>query len=212
MLPQQDRFLGTLPATRNRRRVHRLQGIRQGDFLTDLGLDPQSTEELREIRRNAGYRSDPEGLLDAPFRLKLKFREPSRFSDGSFPVFYSSLDLETAHEEIGFHFQKFSGKPTNTRTVYYQQLSCTFLGLEKDLRSKLAEWPDLTHDAGYAFCNKLGAEARETGIDGLLTPSARYEGTNLPVFNRDSLSQAQLGHVVKISLDPATSMSFTIVV
>lgn len=91
-------------------------------------------------------------------------------------------------------------------------MSCTFLSLEKDLRSKLAEWPDLTHDTNYTFCNKLGEEARETGIDGLLTPSARHEGTNLPVFNRSSLRQAQLGHVVKISLNPATNMSSIVVV
>lgn len=209
---QQDRLLGTLPATRKRRRVHRLQGIRKDDFLTALGFDSQSMEELRDIRKSAGYRSAPEGLLDAPFRPKLKYREASRFSDGSFPVFYSSLDLDTAHEEIGFHFRKYSGKPTGTRSAYYQQLSCTFLGLEKDLRSKSAEWPDLTHDTDYAFCNKLGAEARKTGIDGLLTPSARHEGTNVPVFNRSSLSQAQLGHIVKISLDPSTGTSSTLVV
>ena len=211
---QEDRLLGALVIRNKRRHIFRLQVNPQADFLPELGLDPQSDEELRAIRRRAGYRSDPRDLLDAPFRLKKKFRNhPSRFSDGSFPVFYSSLDLETAKAEIRFRFfQKYGGAPDKIRRVHYQQLSCTFDGSEKDLRSKLAEWPDLTHDTNYALCNKLGAEARETGVDGLVTPSARHEGTNLPVFNRKALSNAQLGEFVQISLNPATAECSIIVV
>ena len=209
---QEDRLLGALATRSKRRRIHRLQSNPVGDFLTELGLDPQSDKELREIRSKAGYRPDPNALLDAPFGMKRRYREHSRFSDGSFPVFYSSLDMETAQAEICFHFLKYCGAPENIRPVHYQQLSCTFDGSEKDLRSKLAEWPHLTHETNYAFCNKLGAEARESGVDGLVTPSARHDGTNLPVFNRKALSNAQLGEVVQLRLNPATGKySITVV-
>ena len=119
---QEDRLLGALSTRNKRRRIHRLQSNPEGDFLTGLELDPQSNEELREIRSRAGYGSDPDELLDAPFRLKQRFRRQSRFSDGSFPVFYSSLDIGTAQAEICFHFLKYCGEPTDTRPAYYRQL------------------------------------------------------------------------------------------
>ena len=74
-----------------------------------------------------------------------------------------------------------------------------FDGVEKDLRPKAREWPDLVHDSDYSFCNQLGAEARAPGIDGLVVPSARQDGANMPVFVRSALSDPKLDDVVAIT-------------
>ena len=66
-------------------------------------------------------------------------------------------------------------------------------------------WPDLTHDSDYRFCNDLGTEAAASGLDGLLTPSARRaNGTNLPVFRRRAVSNPVVQAVVAMTLDPSS--------
>lgn len=96
------------------------------------------------------------------------------------------------------------GKPEKPRTAYYRRLECTFSGREKDLRGKLPEWPDLVHKTDYAFCNRLGAEARELELDGLVAPSARHAGANVPIFRRGAIVGAELGDAVKVIYDPAS--------
>lgn len=153
----------------------------------------------------AGYSANPDDLCDAPFRPKHRLRRATRFSDGSFPVFYSSLDIATADSEMRHWFPYFSGDPQCPRTAYYQRFSCIFDGQVKDLRPKLAQWPNLVHESDYTFCNRLGAEAVQSGLDGLVTPSARRKkGTNLPVFKRKAVHNPQLLSVVSFTLDPAT--------
>ena len=76
-------------------------------------------------------RDSLEDLLDEPFRLRKQFREQTRFSDGSFRVFYSSLDAQTAEAEARHWFMRYMGKPGGSRTMHYHQFSCTFEGIEK---------------------------------------------------------------------------------
>ena len=125
------------------------------------------------------------------------------FLDGSFPVFYSALAMETAQAEVAYWFGKvYAGRPQGARTAYYQSFRCTFEGLEKDLRPKTRDWPDLVHDSDYSFCNRLGAEAREQGVDGLIVPSARHEGANMPIFARKAVSDPELEGIVRITYSP----------
>ena len=79
----------------------------------------------------------------------------------------------------------------------------------KDLRPQQTEWPDLTHDNDYRFCNRLGAEAVAASLDGLLAPSARNpDGTNLPAFTRRAVSNFRRGGLVSITYDPQTGETF----
>ena len=79
-----------------------------------------------------------------------------------------------------------------------------FDGVEKDLRPKVEEWPDLVHDSDYSFCNQIGAEARRLEIDGLVTWSARHEGANVPIFMPRAVSDPELEGVVAMTYDPDT--------
>ena len=168
------------------RRVFRFAAIPEMDeFLAELDLDVQGSEELRDLLAVRGHMTNMDELCDGPFRLKRKLRRNrTRFSDGSFPVFYSSLEPSTAEAEVRHWFPQYAGQPQYPRTAYYQGFSCTFDGIEKDLRPKIDEWPDLVHDTDYTFCNQIGAEARDLRIDGLATWSARHKGTNVPILDR----------------------------
>lgn len=52
--------------------------------------------------------------------------------------------------------------------MYYQQFTYTFDGIEKELRPKIEDWPDLVLDINYSLCNQLGSEAKRLGLDGLV--------------------------------------------
>ena len=198
-------MLGKLPSQRRRRQVFRFARLSMSeDLMSELGLDLRSGDELWELLADSGYGAQFDELLDGPFQPKPRLRSGTRFSDGSFPVLYSSLDAATAEAEIGYWFPRYGAKPQIPRTAYYQGFTCTFDGVEKDLRPRIQEWPDLVHKSNYTFCNQLGAEAKVLEIDGLVTWSARYKGSNLPVFTRGAVSDPELGGVVAMTYDPNT--------
>lgn len=198
-------MLDEVPSRRSSRNAFRLSNVPlDDDFMSELQLDPRGGEELHELLADSGHSVDIDELVDAPFRPKRRLRNRTRFSDGSFPVFYASLDAETAEAEIRHWLPRFIGRPRNPRTAFYQRFSCKFHGVEKDLRPKIDDWPDLVHDSDYSFCNQLGAEARSLQIDGLVTWSARHEGANLPVFRRRAVSSPKLEDVVSMTYHPDT--------
>ena len=207
-----DNLLDEIPTVRNHRQIYRLANLPQDDeFLAELGLDALGEQELRALLAAAGYETSLEELCDAPFRLKRRLGMATRYSNGSYPIFYSSLDPETAMAEVAYWFRKgFGGSPQGQRSAYYQRFTCLFEGKEKDLRDKQSEWPELVHDSDYTFCNRIGAEAVRLELDGLVVPSARRErGSNLPVFKRPAIRDPESQDVVKITLDPRTGETAT---
>lgn len=180
------------------------------DFLRELGIeDADGIQEMQDLFRSAGVR-DADTFLDMPFRTKHRPRHrwqrklaQTRFSDGSFPVFYASLEIQTSEAEARHWFvHQLPELPSRHQTLHYYRLKCDFEGTVKDLRPMLAKWPDLTHSTNYAFCNVLGLEAADGGLDAFLTPSARCSGgTNVPVFGRRALSNARGMEMVSLTFD-----------
>ena len=202
-------MLESIAAETFRADVFRLASQRRhADFLRAEGFDDESVREMLELLASRGISDTSEDLLSGPFRPKPQLRKSgyrTRFSDGSFPVFYSSLEMETAEAEVEFWFLKNISEPTKRRTAYYSRLSCRFDGSIKDLRSALTNWPDLVDDSDYSFCNSVGAEAMTSGLDGLVTTSARTAGgTNLPIFTQRALSNPLVHGLVALTLDPST--------
>lgn len=198
-------MLDEIPSERNSRIVFRLSRVFANDdqFLDQLNLDAVAREELVDLLSENIPQDPIEELLDGPFHLRAKFRTKTRFSDGTFPVFYSALAAETAKAETAYWFRKdYAGTPRNNRAAYFQSFRCRFEGLEKDLRSKARDWPSLVHESDYSFCNKLGVEAREGGVDGLVVPSARHEGANMPIFVRHAISGPELEGIVRMTYSP----------
>lgn len=184
-------MLEEIPEETVRKRVFRLASPSESveAFLRSQGLDAMSIDDMMRLLRPHGVANSLREMCDAPFRPRRRLgRRTTRFSDGSFPVFYASLETRTAEAEFMHWAPKFLGSPGKPRTAHYVRFACDFHGRAKDLTSRRRDWPPLTHDSDYSFCNGLGAEAVASGLGGLLAPSARREdGTNLPVFSRAAL-------------------------
>ena len=201
-------MLDEISSKRCRRTVFRLSRVSANDdeFFAGLNLDTEAGEELSQLLSERIPQEPMRELIDGPFRPRQKLRNRTRFSDGSFPVFYSALAVETAETEVAFHFrQDYAGSPRGKRTAYFQRFSCKFEGVKKDLRPKARDWPELTHKSDYSFCNNLGAAAIEEGIDGLVVPSARHEGANMPIFARQAIGSPRSEGIVAISYSPDSS-------
>ena len=184
-------MLEAIPTERTHHRVHRFANHKGAvRFLHEEGLDPQGVDEMVELLASAGLLDPPDVLCEAPFKPKRRLKpDITRFSDGSYPVFYCAIERETARAEAEHWFSHFAGKPKGDRTVLYSCFACDFSGDTKDLRPKLDEWPALTYPDDYRLCNTLGAEALKIQLDALLAPSARRpQGTNLPVFARRAIN------------------------
>lgn len=209
-------MLEEIPTERRNRKVFRLSRLHFDDeqnsqFMRELELGDREESELLEWISNSVSGENLEDYLDFPFRHNLQLKRKTRFSDGSFPVFYSSLEFETAECEVKYHLSKFVSNPNKLLTAYYTPLKCTFEGEEKDLRPKVGEWPELLDDSHhYEFCNQIGEEAVKLKLDGILTYSARRkEGTNMPIFSRNAIGNPESKVLLALTYDPKTK-EFTV--
>lgn len=199
--------LGELPIEDRETELIRLASRRDVDrFCEQQGLDEKDISEVVQFLESQG---GPKDLVDQIFKRKSRLAKTNyatRFSDGSFPVLYGSMEHQTAEAEAKHWFSRHvSGKPAGERTVWYTRFTYRFSGKVKDLRPTQRKWPALTHDNDYKFCNKLGTEAVEAGLDGLLAPSARSKGgTNLPAFARRAVNNFGEGELVSITYHPQT--------
>ena len=179
------------------------------EFLQGQGADGERIGDLTRLLRTRGIADTLEEHCDIPFRRKPRLSKKkyvTRFSDGSFGVFYSSLESETAEAEVR-HWapRRSSARSPGQRTLWYLRLECDFDGNTKDLRLMQVEWPKLTHDHDYELCNRLGAEAVAVILDGLLAPSARKKnGTNVPVFTRRAIDNPRENGWVEIACSPVS--------
>jgi hypothetical protein len=99
--------------------------------------------------------------------------EGSRFSDGSFGVYYCAQKLETALSEVRYHQERFL---VRTREGPLRLELRLYLA---DLEARLVDVRRLAecHRADdYGPSRKLGGALRAEGRDGVLYRSVRYEG------------------------------------
>jgi hypothetical protein len=117
------------------------------------------------------------GYVMAPFA----YRNPSRFSDASFGVYYAGLDEATAILEVAFHRGRFLASTLEPPCVLEQQiLAAQVTGDLADLRGEVAshpEWYEASPQA-YAAPQALGASLRQAGETGLAFASVRNPGGN----------------------------------
>ena len=138
----------------------------------------------------------PFGPLDPPLI--------SRYSNGSFPAWYGSLDWETTVYETAWHFLTIEAGREGATPLLYRERKLYLVhcrGLLLDLRGKETDFPDLIADH-YAFCHQIGDRCHTEGIPGILAPSARQQdSTNLAVFRREALSNARVAFFLAYELD-----------
>ena len=125
-----------------------------------------------------------------------------RFGDGTMGVYYSALEAHTCEREVGFHLNLEIAQAHDagfSRARRYTFVECEYRGTTAELRGKETVHPELVSqsEAGYPFCQALARKAVSNAIAGLLTRSARDpSGTCVPVFAREALGHAGVGHSV----------------
>ena len=145
--------------------------------------------EPQDISAFVAQFSTPAFSASAMVRITERFltapkRNESRFTDGSFPVLYTALEIETAQAEVAYWFRKVNGIEFSA-AAYYRKMRCNFDGAVVDLRPEAKANPYLVSigDEGYSSCRSVSLAALERDIEGLLTYSARKPGgTCLPIF------------------------------
>ena len=143
-------------------------------------------------------------IIDYPFKS-----EPylfTRFGDGTYGVWYGSLEMKTTVFETGFHMIKaelavegLDEVVVRERAVY--RVRCRAILI--DLRGKQKSFAKLLAD-DYGFTQQIGRRMNKEGHPGLLVPSARIKGTNLVIFNPDVLSDPRLHCYLTYFFDPHT--------
>jgi hypothetical protein len=123
------------------------------------------------------------GFIMAPFI----YRGPSRFTDGSYGVFYAGLEEETAIREIGFHRGAFMAATRERAMALEEQVLRARVrsGDLEDIRGQGGARPDLYDpDPGrYGPAQAWAAEVRRAGRDGVLYDSVRHaSGTCVALF------------------------------
>lgn len=100
---------------------------------------------------------------------------PSRFSDGSYGVYYAGNSLEVAIAETIFHKERFlrSTDEPDTRLTMREYISETVLPLD-DIRARVdLHSPDIN---SYVQTQMFARESKKAGSNGLRFNSVRYPG------------------------------------
>lgn len=122
-----------------------------------------------------------------------KHWQASRFSDGSFGVWYGCDTAQTSVYETAYHW--FNGFLTDAgfekeRVIGERKLyEVTCNAALVDLRPLTANHPGLMHKTDYSTAQMVGARLHREGHPGLMTASVRYApGQNYVVLNHNVLS------------------------
>lgn len=106
---------------------------------------------------------------------------PTRFSDGSYGVYYASKTLATAIREAAYHRERFMRTTSEPKTTlpmrnYVGSLRC-------DLHDIRGTRPKVHDPSSYAQSQRLGAAVRTAGGNGVVFDSVRSKGgENIAVF------------------------------
>ncbi|MGB6451371.1 MAG: RES family NAD+ phosphorylase, partial [Steroidobacteraceae bacterium] len=134
----------------------------------------------------------------------------SRYSNGSYGVWYGARSLLTSIHETVHHFRRntlASEIARGSRVAIYQErrvhlVRCSAMLV--DLRERCREEPRLTDPDDYSFCQSLGGRLRAASQPGIQSRSARdRQGEVAGVFQREPLSDPRdvcyLGYVLHAS-------------
>ncbi|MFV8833356.1 RES family NAD+ phosphorylase [Aquisalimonas sp.] len=144
--------------------------------------------------------------VEYPFRTEPWHQ--SRYSDGTFPVWYASLDKDTTIAETGYHMARHELAVEGVNEVVVREravytVHCRALLI--DLSDAGERHPELVHDHDYGYTQALGRRISHEGHPGLLAPSARHRGgINTVIFRQAVLSAPKLACYLRYLFDPRT--------
>jgi hypothetical protein len=123
----------------------------------------------------------------------------SRFSDGSYGVYYAAHALETAVRETAYHFARFAADSGDG--VRHEDMRVLVGALDAELHD-VASLPEATraavlHPDDYTASRALATRLRAAGSEGVVYPSVRHAGgTCVGVFRPKAVGRpSQEGHI-----------------
>jgi hypothetical protein len=189
--------------------VRNIVSIRESqDLFDDLSDRPDAwalAQQAEDQVRPPPYRSGTP-VIHRPFEDAQWFNaiawpfnhwQASRFSDGSFGVWYASDVAEATVYETAYHWYAwflrdagFENEPVvGERKLYAVACDAALL----DFRHVVAQYADLLHKTDYTYAQAIGARMHREGHPGLVVPSVRYaQGDNYVVLNPAVLSKPRL--------------------
>lgn len=168
------------------------------DLFSDLTDGDEYQSEVAVSAEMRVKSEIPPGVIDRGFYYTTAIGHPfetdpylcSRYGNGSFGVWYGSLELETTIHETAYRMIKeelrvegTKGPIIRERAVYLVHCRAVLI----DLRGKEKHFPGLIANE-YSFTHQISERLHNEGHPGLLVPSARCIGTNLASFTPTILS------------------------
>jgi RES domain len=174
------------------------------DLFDDLSEHPEDWVQAQQIEdevKPLAYQSR-KPVIDRPFEDALWFNaiawpyqhwQTSRFSDGSFGVWYGCDSIETSVYETAYHWVNgllrdagFENENVAAqRSLYLVACDAALL----DLRPHAMKHDGLLHKSDYSYTQAIGARLHREGHPGLVTTSARHvAGHNYAILNPNVLS------------------------
>lgn len=181
--------------------LRNIPGIRASQHLfDDLSSDPADWE-LAIAAEGAERIPTDAALISRPFDygtvISYSFDaahwQATRFSDGTrYGVWYGALELETTVYETAWHWYRFVrdsyGDEDRDIVTDRRVFDVRCDALLVDLRGRESDHPALIDRASYAFTQQVGRYLAEQQANGLMTPSARCDGTNAAILRAERLS------------------------
>lgn len=117
----------------------------------------------------------------------------SRFTDGTFGVFYAARDIETAIAETSYHRERFMRATAEPKMGLDMRVYIIDLDGElHDLRSRQSDFALVYHKTDYAAAQHLARTLRKDASNGIAYDSVRQEGGECAaVFRPPLLSNAR---------------------
>lgn len=180
--------------------------IRQSQNLfDDLSSDPQDQNVAiqHELATKPWPYQSKVPMIDRPFEeaewieaIAYPFQPPnwsrSRYSDGSFGIWYGSDGVETTVHETVWHWRRglladagFDREGVSIERKVYQVRCDSAL---VDFSQEIERLPALIHPEDYTLTQQAGLRMKHEGFPGLTSKSARCEGDIFGILNPAVLS------------------------
>lgn len=153
-----------------------------GDRAIVQAVEQMTNERERDeageiVHVPAGERAKGPGAAYIMAAFAYRNPEGSRFSDGSFGIYYAAKDQETAIAESRFHRERFM-KRTKEGPMWLEMkvLTANLSGSLHDIREMEKKLPGVCSATSYAAGQGLGVRLRREGASGIVYDSVRRKG------------------------------------
>jgi RES domain len=184
------------------------------DDLTDKPDEWALAQQVEDSVKPPPYRSATP-IIHRPFEdaqwfhaigWPFKHWQASRYSDGSFGIWYGCDSAQTSVYETAYHWFNglladagFDKQQVSIERKLYQ-VTCDAALL--DFRPMCSKYAGLMHKTDYRFTQSIGTRLHREGHPGLVTRSVRHaEGQNYAVLNPDVLTNPRAHSALSYRLD-----------